>query len=600
MSATPIYVLGLSFDYHDSAAALLKDGEVVAAIQEERLTRRKHDSRLPERSIAACLEIAGIGPEALSAIAHYENPLVKFDRIVRSSIRPRNWRTFGDTLAAWTALGKFDPRRRIAASLGVQPGRISYGDHHGSHAAAAFYCSPFEEATIVTLDGVGEHETSTIAVGSKRGISKIASTRFPHSIGLFYSALTAYLGFEVNEGEYKVMGMAAFGEPLYADRLRPLMRARKGQIVLDQRFFNFTRVSDMPFSPELVALLGPARRPESEFAVDEFSGRPPSGTEDRRFADIAASVQRVAEETILDVVKYAVGKTGIADVVLAGGVGLNSLANARLQREACRRLYVQPAAGDAGSALGAALDHYHRVMGRPRSTPRLDPYLGVAYSDLDVARAVRRYRSNNVVRYADEASMIAAAADLLASGKVLGWLQGRFEWGPRALGNRSILANPALSGIKNRVNISIKYREPFRPFAPAVIAERAHEFFDLPGGDHVARPENYMLSVCPVLPEARLRIPAVVHADGSARVQLVSKDQNPRFHALISALGERTGIPVILNTSFNLRGEPIVSSPRDAVQTFEWSEMDNLVMENWIVGRPEPRDLFPRQGEKST
>ncbi len=593
MTPNPKYVLGVSFDYHDAAAALVRDGEVVAAIQEERLTRRKHDSRLPSSAIQACLKIGGIEARSLTAVAHYENPLLKFDRIVRSGIRPANWRSLAYTLVDWVHAGKFDPRRRLAAELGVQTSRIHYGSHHGSHAAAAFYCSPFDKATIVTLDGVGEHETATVSIGDESGIRKIWSSSFPDSLGLFYSAMTAYLGFEVNEGEYKVMGMAAFGEPAQVDAIRRLVSVRNGRVRLNHQFFNFIRFSNMPFTPALESLLGPARLPDAPFAVDEFSGRPKIGTEDRRYADIAASVQRVTEEIVLEIVRVAIARTGIANVAIAGGVGLNSLANGHLQRKVSANLYVQPAAGDSGSAIGAALDYSRRKLGIMPKGPLANPYLGAAYSDSDVERAIHRYPADRVVRHSDEMSMISAAVDLLAQGKVVGWLQGRFEWGPRALGNRSILANPTIPGIKNRVNRSIKYREPFRPFAPAVTVERAAEYFDLPNSTQAARPEEFMLSVCAVREHARTTIPAVVHADGSARVQLVSRDINPLFHALIEALGARTGVPIVLNTSFNLRGEPIVSSPEDAVRTFEWSEMDNLVLGRSIIGRPSPASLFP-------
>jgi carbamoyltransferase len=593
MATEPKYVLGVSFDYHDSAAALIRDGEVVAAVQEERLSRRKHDSRLPSRAIRACLEIAGIGPRALSAVVHYENPLLKFDRIVRSGLRPSNWASLAETFADWVRVGKFDPRRRLAAELGISPARIHYGSHHGSHAAAAFYCSPFERATVITLDGVGEHETATVSSGDVTGIRKLWASKFPDSLGLFYSAMTAYLGFEVNEGEYKVMGMTAFGEPVYADAIRRMISLRSGRTKLDQKYFNFLRLSAKPFTAEVEKLLGPARAPDSAFAVDEFSGRPPERTEDRRFSDIAASVQRVTEDIIVEIVKSAVVRTGVKDVAMAGGVGLNSLANGRLQRELGVNLYVHPAAGDSGSAIGAALNHSRDVLGIAPVRPLANPYLGVAYRDDDIARAVRRYPADRVTCHSDEVAAVAAAADLLAEGKVIGWLQGRFEWGPRALGNRSILANPTLPGIKNRVNQSIKYREPFRPFAPAVTVERAADYFDLPASNQALRPENFMLSVCPVREHARALVPAVVHADGSARVQLVSRESNPVFHALIEAMGARTGVPIVLNTSFNLRGEPIVSSPEDAVRTFEWSEMDFLVLGRWIVGRPSAGSLFP-------
>src|ERR1700730_2858588 len=357
MTAQPTYILGVSFDYHDAAAALVCDGRVVAAIQEERLSRRKHDARLPAHAIDACLSLAGIRPTDLAAVAHYEDPLLKFDRICRSGLRIRNWSSFLDTTDHWLTQGKLDPGRVLADLLGIAAGRVFYGNHHKSHVGAAFYCSPFAKATVVTLDGVGEYDTVTVSSAGPDGIRKLSSTRLPDSLCLSYSALTAYLGFEVNEGECKVMGMAAFGAPRFADQIRKMIKVDSCRVRLDQSYFNFTRQSRMPFTDRMTALLGPSRAPDSPFAVDEFSGRPAEGTEDKRFADIAASVQAVTEELIVEIVRDAIRQTGIKDVVIAGGVGLNSLANARLQREVCERLYVHPAAGDAGSAIGAALCH---------------------------------------------------------------------------------------------------------------------------------------------------------------------------------------------------------------------------------------------------
>ena len=589
-------ILGVSFDYHDAAAALICDGEVVCAIQEERLTRIKHDPVLPKRAISACLSKAGLTTADIDAVVFYENPIVKFDRICRTAIMgfPKSFGNFQKSLKSWLESGKFDPRRRLAKLLDIDPNKIHYCDHHLSHAASAFYCSPFDEATVVTLDGVGEYETAVIFRADKNGIKRVKSTKFPDSLGLFYSGITAYLGFEVNEGEFKVMGMAAFGKPIYYNKIRPLIQFKNGRIRVDQSYFTFRNPKEMPYSEKLVSLLGEARVSGAQInlsAVDEEVSDDPDSI---RYSNIAASVQKVAEEIILEFVEYATKRTGISNLCMAGGVALNSLANGKLQCTRNGGIYIHSSPGDSGGAIGGAFIHYHKHAPAAEKKPQRNPYLGLSYSERTVLQAVRNYASDEVIRYDTTEAMIGVVAGYLAEGKVIGWMQGCFEWGPRALGARSILASPTFPDMKDRVNRQIKFREPFRPFAPSVLAEEAARYFEMPGPDYPARPEDYMLSVCPVREAYHDKIPAIVHVDGTARVQTVREDLSPVYHALIKKVGECTGIPIVMNTSFNLRGEPIVSSPKDAMQTFELSEMDYLVMGNVVVSRPSVKKCLQR------
>ena len=381
--------------------------------------------------------------------------------------------------------------------------------------------------------------------------------------------------------------MAAFGEPRFYDLVEPLMRISNGRIKLDQSYFQFSSPADAPYTPKLIQLLGRPRQPDALFSLDQEGRSAEAAAEDKRFADIAASIQRLTEIRLLELITYWRTHTGIREVAVAGGVGLNSLANGKIQRETDTRLYVHPAAGDAGGALGAAIGYSaEHDKTHPPKTLR-SAYLGLSYSMDDIEHAVRHYPAPCIHKHGSEREAISHAAEIIANGNVIGWLQDRFEWGPRALGARSILASPAFPDMKERVNRQIKFREPFRPFAPAVLAERASDYFDLPPGDFDCRPEIFMLSVCPVKNEVHEKLPAIVHMDGTARVQLVHESLNPLFYALLQRVGELTGHPVVLNTSFNLRGEPIVSSPVDALQTFEWSEMNNLVMGRVVIDRPE-------------
>ncbi len=587
------YVLGLSFNYHDSAAALIHDGKVVAAADEERFSRRKHDHRFPQKAIEFCLQQAGISSSELDHVAFYEHSIVKFDRIVRSALRAdsveQSTGYLGNVVEGWLHERKFDDLRMIADKLGVPADRIGANPHHLSHAAVAYFSSPFAKATVVTMDGVGEYETLAVWLGEGNTLKRLYGLELPESLGLFYSAFTAFLGFEVNEGEYKVMGMAGFGTPKHLDTVRSLIQLTDdGLFSIDRRYFEFESPTDLPYRPALIDLLGPAREPESPFRIGSADAEPGAGSIEavsQHYANIAASVQKVTEETILHVVRHAVARTGIHDVCIAGGVGLNSLANRRIQRELGCELYVHPAAGDSGASLGAALNYYHGQLKRPRTGALSNPYLGAAYHDDEILAALRVHRLSRFIHCASSDLLVNETVDRLAAGKVVGWMQGRFEWGPRALGNRSILANPTLDTTKETVNVRIKFREPFRPFAPSVLMEHAHEYFDLPERIDDAAPENFMLSVTDVRPEKRHVIPAVTHVDGTARVQVVCRETNPLYYDLIEAFGRRTGVPVILNTSFNMRGEPMVDKPYDALETFSWSDMDCLVMGNYVVDK---------------
>lgn len=587
-----MYTLGLSFDYHDAAAALLQNGEVIAAAQEERFTRRKNDASMPVQAMAFCLQHAGISADQLAAVVFYEKPLLKFERILKSSWdrwpESRNYLTAA--FQGWIAKGKFDPIGRIAEHLRIPRHRVHLVQHHQAHAGSAFYCSPFEQAAVITLDGVGEYETLSIAYGEGTRITRLASQRLPHSLGLLYSAFTAYLGFKVNEDEYKVMGMAGFGQPQQADAMREWLRLREdGTFVLrDLELFNFTCPENLPYTPKLVERFGPPRSAESPFRTQPVTDSPEEHRlveSCRYYADLAASLQRVAEDTMLHVVKTAMARTGCRDVCMAGGVALNSLANGRIKRELGCRLFVQPAAGDAGGALGAALTHYYQRQPERRLTPLRNPYLGAAFSETDIRHALTQSFTRQSECVTDRQALLTQVASALREGKIVGWAQGRFEWGPRALGARSILADPTHPQMQAIVNEKIKFREPFRPFAPAVLRERAQEFFEIGDVHSASDPEFFMLSVCNVRPEMRSVIPAVTHVDGTARVQLVDRETSPLYYDLIAEFGRQSGVPVILNTSFNRRGEPIVNTPLDAIMTFEWSDLDRLVLGNFIISK---------------
>jgi carbamoyltransferase len=586
-------VMGVSCYFHDAAAALLVDGRLVAAAEEERFSRVKHDFAFPERAIAFCLAAAGLAPGDLDYVAFFEKPFVKFDRILRTSVAtvPRSAGVFHQAMTAWL-LDKLWIKGRLRDHFGIDPSRILFIGHHESHAASAFFSSPYDDAALLTVDGVGEWATATTGTASGSAIRLDREIRFPHSLGLLYSAFTAFLGFEVNEGEYKVMGMAPYGTPRFEEDVWKVVRVSPdGAFALDLDYFAFHHSATRTFSPKFEALFGPPRAPETPFFTersgypDYFGPRPGNYAElaalNQRHADIAASIQRVVEEVLLRMVRALAGRTGATRLCMAGGVALNSVANGRILRETpITDLYVQPAAGDSGAALGAAQYAAYQLLGEPRDRVMDHAYWGARLAPDDIRDAA--VGSGLRFETCDEDGIINRTVDLLAGGAVIGWAQGAFEWGPRALGNRSILADPRSAAMKDIVNTKIKFREPYRPFAPSVLLERAGELFDL---DEPARhfPARFMLLVVPVRDAGQAAVPAVTHVDGSARVQTVAADTNPRYHRLIRAFGDLTGVPVVLNTSFNLRGEPIVNTPSESLSTFMRSGMDALVLDRTII-----------------
>ena len=589
-----MFILGISCFYHDAAAALLQDGKIVAAAEEERFTREKHDSKFPVNAIDFCLRKGGISAGDLDYVVFYEKPFLKFERIILTVLQtfPRSRKVFQEVMVNWFG-DKIWVKGFIYKHLRVPAERILFVEHHLSHAASAYFASPFDEAAILTVDGVGEWATTTMGRAKGGKVVLDREQRFPHSLGLLYSAFTAYLGFQVNEGEYKVMGMAPYGEPKYLEEVWKLIRREaNGGFSLDMDFFAFHRSATDSFSEKFVDLFGPSREPESKFFTRSsgypsyYGPKPADFVEAQRrnehYADIAASIQRVTEELLLDTAREVRRVTGLDRLCMAGGVALNSVANGRLLREAgFEELFIQPAAGDGGGALGAALYVHNALLGGDRSPPMEHAYWGEEYSPAEAAAQFKEAGAEWEEIEEDE-KLLDQVVERLVKGEVIGWHQGRFEWGPRALGNRSILANPGKEEMKEIVNTKIKFREPFRPFAPSVLAERAGEYFEM---DEPERkwPARYMLLVAPVRGEKRDKIPAVTHVDGTGRLQSVHKEVSPRYHWLIEKFGKATGESVVLNTSFNLRGEPIVNTPANSYRTFMASEMDCLVVGNFLL-----------------
>jgi carbamoyltransferase len=590
-------VLGISAYYHDSAAALLHDGEIVAAAQEERFTRKKHDSEFPARALEYCLAEAGIGVGDLDLVAFYDKPLLKFERMLETyfAFAPSGYKLFRMGLPIWLR-EKLFTRRLLDKGLGnAYEHRYVFLEHHESHAASAFYPSPFEEAAVLTLDGVGEWATGSIAHGTGRELRMLQELRFPHSLGLLYSAFTYFTGFKVNSGEYKLMGLAPYGEPIYKDRiLKQLIELREdGSFRLDMSYFGYC-TQDVMTSRKFDELFGgPPRKAESALTQREM--------------DIAASIQAVTEEIMLRIARHAQRLTGARRLCLAGGVALNCVGNGRILREGpFDEIWIQPAAGDAGGALGAALFVWHQLLEKPREVGASDAqrgsFLGPAYSHTQVCAALDAAGAVYHV-IDDEGKLCDRIAELIAEQNVVGHVAGRMEFGPRALGGRSILGDPRSPDMQSVMNLKIKFRESFRPFAPAVLRERAADYFEL-------RPDQespYMLLVAPVraehripsegnakgielLKQARSTLPAITHVDHSARVQTVDAERNPRFHRILSRFEERTGCPVLINTSFNVRGEPIVCTPADAYRCFMATHMDVLVVENCLLLKSEQPD----------
>jgi carbamoyltransferase len=577
-----VKILGLSAHYHDSAAALVVDGLPVCAVQEERLSRKKNDAAFPLRAIEWCLEHAKLEPEQLDAVVFYEKPMLKFERILTTALRafPRSWRSFPRAMK--NTLGeKLWVKGIIASHLGVSGSKVLFTEHHQSHAAAAFLTQPTSRAAILTADGVGEWATLSVGLGEKKAdggasMELLRELHFPDSLGMLYSTFTAFLGFEVNEGEYKVMGLASYGVPRFVDEVRRVIRpAARGAFSLDLDYFDFHTTARRSYSDRFVSLFGAPRAPHEPLD--------PTTPEGRRYADVAASVQRVLEDTLVELARAVREETGATDLCFGGGVALNGVANGRILRESgFERLFVPCAPGDAGCALGAALyaDRVH--FGRPHLEVPDHPYWGPEIDAEELAR-VAREDSLPVDEAADEDAVLDVVANALAAEKIVGWMDGRAELGPRALGSRSILAAPHTVAMKDRLNREIKYREEFRPFAPAVPIEVADTYFELPPGG--ARLGAFMSGVFPVRPEWRERLAAVTHVDGTARVQTVDRAKAPRFHALLERYGRRSGIPIVLNTSFNLAGEPIVTRAVEGYSTFRRCGIDLLVAGRYVVGK---------------
>lgn len=596
-----MYILGISAFYHDSAACLLRDGDIVAAAQEERFTRKKHDAGFPHHAIAYCLKEAQIDAREIDNIVFYEKPFLKFERLLETylAFAPRGFRSFASAMPVWLKEKLFQKSlliKELQTALGDTTDwgqRLLFSEHHLSHAASAFYPSPFDRAAVLTLDGVGEWTTTSLAVGSGHELDVIKEIHFPHSLGLLYSAFTYYTGFKVNSGEYKVMGLAPYGDPKYADIIKEnlIAIAKDGSFQLDMSYFDYATGLTMTNKKFDALFGGPPRTAEAALT--------------QRHMDLAASIQKVTEDVVVRIARNLAEETGERNLCLAGGVALNCVANGILMREKIfDTIWIQPAAGDAGGALGAALSawHIHHEKARKVSAEKdamKGAYLGPQYAHADIESELQACGA--VFETLSDGQLIDQVADALADEKAVGWMQGRMEFGPRALGGRSILGDPRSPRMQKQLNLKVKYRESFRPFAPSILREHVGDWFEL------ASDSPYMLLVAGVQKDKRRAmskeeealfgidklnvqrsdVPAVTHVDYSARIQTVHADTNPRYHALISKFEEKTGCPLVVNTSFNVRGEPIVCSPTDAFKCFMGTDLDVLAIGNFLLLKAE-------------
>ena len=571
-----MYVLGISCYYHDAGAALVRDGQLVAAAEEERFNRRKHYSDFPAQAVRYCLDEAGITIDDVDYIGFYEKPLVKFSRILETILTcwPKTYWSWVRSMPVWL-MTKLRIGRTIQNELNTDKD-IYYCQHHLAHAASAFLVSPFDEAAIITADGVGEWTTTAWGVGRGTEITILKEIRFPHSVGLLFSAITAYLGFRVNDAEWKVMGLAPYGRPRYVDRFRQVVDILDdGSFRLNMKYFAHTWSTRRMFNRRWEKLFGrPARPRETE--LDEFH------------ADIAHSGQKIVEEIMVKMAAHVRRQTGLDSVCIGGGVGLNCVANWRILEESgFRNIFIQPAAGDSGGALGTAFYLYNSVLKNPRTFVMHHACWGPAFDDAAIGAALREAGVAGVT-YDREEELLDTTARLIDEGKVVGWFHGRMEFGPRALGARSLVADARNPRMKDIINAKVKFREAFRPFAPSVLKEHAHEYFEMPPGMDAP----FMLLVPKVRPEKQAVVPAITHQDGTGRVQTLTEEHNGRFYRLVRAFAERTGVPVVINTSFNVRGEPIVCTPRDAIRTFLNTGIDALVIGNCLVlDKPGPVDF---------
>jgi len=572
MASSSTHVLGISCFYHDSAAAVLKDGVVIAAGQEERFSRKKHDSDFPLRAIQYVLHEAGLRPEELDAVGFYDKPLLKFERMLATYVAtfPRSFQSFRKAMPVWLHEKLWVPSI-IRKELKPYKGPIHFAEHHMSHAASCFLPSPFEEAAILTVDGVGEWATASYGVGKGSDITLFKEIRFPHSLGLLYSAFTYYLGFKVNSAEYKVMGLAPYGKPVHFDRIMKDMvhLSEDGSFKLDMRYFSYDHGLRMTNGAFDEFFGGPPRKPETWMSEREF--------------DIAASIQKVCEEIVLHMARHLHKETGLTRLCMAGGVALNCVANGRIIRETpMKELWVQPAAGDAGGAVGVAHYVYNTIHKQPRTKGWTHAYLGPQFTDAEIAQ----YLEGAGAKYTTltDRDLVARTARLLSEKNVVGWFQGRMEFGPRALGGRSILADPRDPKMRDTLNMKIKFREGFRPFAPSVLMDKAAEWFEIDCDS------PYMLLVAQVR-EGKRTIPSVTHVDNSARLQTVTRAEAPLYYGVIEEFGRITGVPIVINTSFNVRGEPIVCTPKDAYLCFMRTNMDHLVLGHHLLDKKEQPPL---------
>ena len=607
-----MYILGISAFYHDSAACLLKDGEIIAAAQEERFTRRKHDAGFPRHAVHYCLKEVGIAASQIDHVVYYEKPFVKFERLLETylAFAPKGFSSFSKAMPVWIKDKLFQKSALIKELNSILDEnvnwreRLLFSEHHLSHAASAYYPSPFESAAVLTLDGVGEWTTTSLAVGKGRDLKVLKEIHFPHSLGLLYSAFTYYTGFKVNSGEYKVMGLAPYGKPVYADLIREklITVAEDGTFQLDMSYFDYATGLTMTNKKFATLFGGPPRTSETELTQREM--------------DLAASVQKVTEDIVLDLAKGIAKETGERNLCLAGGVALNCVANGILLREKIfDNIWIQPAAGDAGGALGAALATWHLHQDNERVAPKKQDamrgaYLGPEFNDNEIEAELIACGAS--FTKLSESKLIDEVASVLADEKAVGWMQGRMEFGPRALGGRSIIADPRSPVMQKQLNLKVKYRESFRPFAPSVLREDVSEWFDHDTDS------PYMLLVAGVnegkrramtkdeealfgidkLNVPRSSVPAITHVDYSARIQTVHVETNPRYHGVISKFKEKTGCPLVVNTSFNVRGEPIVCTPTDAFKCFMGTEMDVLAIGNYILYKEQQDEALKENYEE--
>ena len=572
-----MYILGISCYYHDSAATLLKDGRVLAAAEEERFTRKKHDNSFPLQAIHFCLRQAGITIKDISYVGFYEKPFLKFERLLSQHLEkfPSSLKTFLSSTPSWLN-EKLRIPKTLRKKLGYR-GDVLFIEHHLAHAASTFLVSPFQKAAIVTVDGVGEWTTTTYGKGEGNDLRLLKEIRFPHSVGLLYSTITAYLGFSVNNSEYKVMGLAPYGtmdrqkNPYYLKLLQVIDIKEDGSYRLDLDYFVFHHKDKMPSAQLCTLLGGPVRKPESEVT--------------KRHEDIAAAVQLVLEDIMTAILKQAHAETQCDAVVLAGGCALNSVYNGKiLKNTPFKKIWIQPNATDGGASLGAASYIYHGILGNSRKYVQDTAYLGPGYG----TEEIRKFLEQNGVKYrtfANEKELLQKTGQLLWENQVVGWFQGRMEWGPRALGARSILSNPCNPQMKEILNVKVKHRERFRPFAPVVCVDDAPTYFDC--DDPIPAPTDFMLMVYPIRKKWQAQLPTVTHVDGSGRLQTIRREQNPLYYRLVKEFGKLSGIPILVNTSFNIRGEPIVCTPYDAYRCMMGTGIDYLVMDTFLIKREE-------------